>query len=211
MTAPRCRFAAPAFRRPAPDRSRRHALRTVRTAVAEPCRSAARGQRFRPRLAGPGGRHRLHHTGRDAAPLQVRYETGSYGYRKRQISSGQVLGDLDYYVSLTDSDYDGYQDHTQGSRSLPALSRDRQRTGRAGDPGPDQAPSALGQPALCQPRRKPSATGQHLVGQQEAARPRCTWTTTRSLRWGWSITTTRWTCAKAPTASRWPTPMSAVL
>ncbi|SDT37715.1 iron complex outermembrane recepter protein [Pseudomonas asplenii] len=55
------------------------------------------------------------HTGRDAAPLQVRYETGSYGYRKRQISSGQVLGDLDYYVSLTDSDYDGYQDHTQGS------------------------------------------------------------------------------------------------
>ncbi|WP_273823231.1 TonB-dependent receptor family protein [Pseudomonas asplenii] len=55
------------------------------------------------------------HTGRDAAPLQVRYETGSYGYRKRQISSGQVLGDLDYYVSLTDSDYDGYQNHTQGS------------------------------------------------------------------------------------------------
>ncbi|WP_026145107.1 TonB-dependent receptor family protein [Pseudomonas asplenii] len=55
------------------------------------------------------------HTGRDAAPLQVRYETGSYGYRKRQISSGQVLGDLDYYVSLTDSDYDGYQDHTRGS------------------------------------------------------------------------------------------------
>lgn len=55
------------------------------------------------------------HTGRDAAPLQVRYETGSYGYRKRQISSGQVLGDLDYYVALTDSDTDGYQDHTRGS------------------------------------------------------------------------------------------------
>ncbi|MGG3795556.1 TonB-dependent receptor [Pseudomonas paraversuta] len=54
-------------------------------------------------------------TGHDAAPLQVRYETGSYGYQKRQISSGQVLGDLDYYVALTDSDTDGYQDHTRGS------------------------------------------------------------------------------------------------
>ncbi|NBA96763.1 TonB-dependent receptor domain-containing protein [Pseudomonas sp. R5(2019)] len=54
-------------------------------------------------------------TGYDAAPLQVRYEMGSHGYRKRQVSSGQVLGDLDYYVALTDSDYDGYQNHTQGN------------------------------------------------------------------------------------------------
>ncbi|UVM57813.1 TonB-dependent receptor [Pseudomonas sp. B21-012] len=55
------------------------------------------------------------HTGRDAAPLQLRYELGSRGYAKRQISSGQVLGDLDYYVALTDSEYDGYQRHTSGS------------------------------------------------------------------------------------------------
>ncbi|MCP3752853.1 TonB-dependent receptor [Pseudomonas sp. SBB6] len=55
------------------------------------------------------------HTGRDAAPLQLRYEVGSRGYAKRQISSGQVLGDLDYYVALTDSEYDGYQDHSSGS------------------------------------------------------------------------------------------------
>ncbi|WP_327440217.1 TonB-dependent receptor family protein [Pseudomonas donghuensis] len=55
------------------------------------------------------------HTGRDAAPLQLRYELGSRGYAKRQISSGQVLGDLDYYVALTDSEYDGYQDHSSGS------------------------------------------------------------------------------------------------
>lgn len=55
------------------------------------------------------------HTGYDAAPLQVRYEIGSRGYAKRQISSGQVLGDLDYYVALTDSEYDGYQDHSSGS------------------------------------------------------------------------------------------------
>ncbi|MDD1012130.1 TonB-dependent receptor family protein [Pseudomonas rubra] len=55
------------------------------------------------------------HTGHDAAPLQLRYELGSRGYAKRQISSGQVLGDLDYYVALTDSEYDGYQDHSSGS------------------------------------------------------------------------------------------------
>jgi len=53
-------------------------------------------------------------TGYDAAPLQVRYEAGSYGYQKRQISSGQVLGPLNYYVSLTDSSSDGFQDQTRG-------------------------------------------------------------------------------------------------
>ena len=66
-------------------------------------------------LALGGSINYVTHTGYDAAPLQVRYETGSYGYQKRQISSGQVLGDLDYYVALTDSDTDGYQDHTRGS------------------------------------------------------------------------------------------------
>jgi iron complex outermembrane receptor protein len=55
------------------------------------------------------------HTGYDAPRLQLRYEAGSHGYTKRQISSGQVLGDADYYVSLTDSRYDGYQDHSAGS------------------------------------------------------------------------------------------------
>lgn len=53
-------------------------------------------------------------TGYNAAPLQVRYEAGSYGYQKRQISSGQVLGAMDYYVSLTDSASDGFQDQTRG-------------------------------------------------------------------------------------------------
>ena len=66
-------------------------------------------------LALGGSINYVTHTGYDAAPLQVRYEAGSYGYRKRQISTGQVLGDLDYYVSLNDSDTDGYQDHTRGS------------------------------------------------------------------------------------------------
>ena len=52
------------------------------------------------------------HTGYDAPLLQVRYATGSHGYRQRQVSSGQVLGDFDYYLAVTDARSDGYQDHT---------------------------------------------------------------------------------------------------
>ncbi|MCX2900483.1 TonB-dependent receptor family protein [Pseudomonas mandelii] len=52
------------------------------------------------------------HTGYDAAKLQVRYAMGSHGYQQRQISSGQVLGAVDYYVAVTDASADGYQDHT---------------------------------------------------------------------------------------------------
>ncbi len=48
-------------------------------------------------------------TGYDAPKLQLRYEMGSRGYGQREISSGQVLGDADYYISLTDSESDGYQ------------------------------------------------------------------------------------------------------
>ena len=48
-------------------------------------------------------------TGYDAPKLQLRYELGSKGYAQREISSGQVLGDADYYISLTDSESDGYQ------------------------------------------------------------------------------------------------------
>jgi iron complex outermembrane receptor protein len=54
------------------------------------------------------------HTGHTAPKLQLRYETGSYGYQKRNIASGQVLGDFDYYLALTDSHTDGYQDHSSG-------------------------------------------------------------------------------------------------
>lgn len=54
------------------------------------------------------------HTGYTAPKLQLRYEIGSYGYQKRNIASGQVLGDFDYYFALTDSETDGYQDHSSG-------------------------------------------------------------------------------------------------
>ncbi|WJM51898.1 TonB-dependent receptor [Pseudomonas asiatica] len=66
-------------------------------------------------LALGGAINYVTHTGYDAAPLQVRYEVGSLGYQHRHISSGQVLGNLDYYVALTDSEYDGYQAHSSGS------------------------------------------------------------------------------------------------
>ncbi|SEP61226.1 TonB-dependent receptor [Pseudomonas sp. NFPP19] len=64
-------------------------------------------------LAMGGALDYVSHTGYDAPLLQVRYATGSHGYQQRQVSSGQVLGDFDYYVSLTDSNADGYQDHTR--------------------------------------------------------------------------------------------------
>ncbi len=66
-------------------------------------------------LALGGAVNYVTHTGYDAPKLQVRYEVGSHGYGQREISSGQVLGDADYYISLTDSEYDGFQDHSSGS------------------------------------------------------------------------------------------------
>lgn len=54
-------------------------------------------------------------TGLDAPKLQVRYEVGSRGYAQREVSSGQVLGDADYYISLTDSESDGYQHQSAGT------------------------------------------------------------------------------------------------
>lgn len=54
-------------------------------------------------------------TGYDAAPFEARLEAGSFGYRKEQLSSGGVIGNLDYYISLTDSRRDGYQDQSAGT------------------------------------------------------------------------------------------------
>lgn len=60
-------------------------------------------------------------TGYEAAPFEARVEGGSFGYRKVALSSGQVIGDLDYYVAATDSKRSGYQVLSQGeSRGLIA-------------------------------------------------------------------------------------------
>ncbi|NMY05644.1 TonB-dependent receptor [Pseudomonas sp. WS 5059] len=66
-------------------------------------------------LALGGAVNYVTHTGYDAPKLRVRYEAGSHGYAQREISSGQVLGDADYYISLTDTDYDGFQQQSAGS------------------------------------------------------------------------------------------------
>lgn len=51
----------------------------------------------------------VQHTGYDSAPLFLRAEGGSDGYQREQISSGQVSGPLDYYISATRFATDGYQ------------------------------------------------------------------------------------------------------
>ncbi|MET0262834.1 MAG: TonB-dependent receptor [Rariglobus sp.] len=52
-------------------------------------------------------------TGYDASPFQARFEAGSFGYNRAQVSSGQVLGPLDYYVSLSSYRQDGYRDDSE--------------------------------------------------------------------------------------------------
>lgn len=63
-----------------------------------------------------GGAVNIHSPdGRNASPLTLRYETGSFGWQKRHISSGGHNQQADYFIALTDSDYDGYQKHAAGS------------------------------------------------------------------------------------------------
>ena len=52
-------------------------------------------------------------TGRDAAPLTLRAEAGSFGYNRQQITGGAQQGQLDVYGSLTRFAQDGYRDHAR--------------------------------------------------------------------------------------------------
>lgn len=54
-------------------------------------------------------------TGRDAAPLSLRYEIGSHGWQKRHIALAAEGESADAFVALTDSRYDGYQKQSAGS------------------------------------------------------------------------------------------------
>ncbi len=54
-------------------------------------------------------------TGYTADLAQARVEMGSYGYLRGQISSGQAVGPVDYYVSLTDSTQEGFRAHSRQS------------------------------------------------------------------------------------------------
>lgn len=53
-------------------------------------------------------------TGYDAAPFEVRYDYGSFNYRKLQASAGQVVGKADYFVSAASLRVEGFQQHSQG-------------------------------------------------------------------------------------------------
>ena len=54
-------------------------------------------------------------TGYNSSPFQARFEGGSFGYLRGQVSSGQVIGPFDYYVSATGFSEDGYRNHAQTS------------------------------------------------------------------------------------------------
>jgi iron complex outermembrane receptor protein len=49
------------------------------------------------------------HTGYDSTPLLARAEGGSFGYNREQVSSGQVIGPLDYYISATHFGSNGFR------------------------------------------------------------------------------------------------------
>lgn len=52
------------------------------------------------------------HSGHSAPGNYARFEVGSFGYRKQQLSTGGVVGDSDYYVSVLHNERDGFQDNT---------------------------------------------------------------------------------------------------
>ncbi|MBN6152532.1 TonB-dependent receptor [Xanthomonas sp. AmX2] len=53
-------------------------------------------------------------SGRDAPGLELHYQAGSRGYRKRGAGYGGVRGEVDYYLAYTDTAFDGYQRHAAG-------------------------------------------------------------------------------------------------
>jgi len=165
-------------------------------------------------LALGGAVNYVTHTGYDAPKLQVRYEAGSRGYAQREISSGQVLGDADYYISLTDSESDGYQQQSAGTgkgvaanfgyRFNPNLetrfylryretTNTRQASSRATRSAMIRVPPTASTPPAIQNACNRAPPG-------SPTRPRCSSTTTHGSKSAWPITTTRWTCARAPIA-----------
>ena len=55
-------------------------------------------------------------TGYDAGLLELRSEAGSFGFLKNQLATGQVYGPFDLYVGFTDTELDGYRDHSEQTR-----------------------------------------------------------------------------------------------
>lgn len=59
-------------------------------------------------------------TGYTASRFQARVDTGSFRNLKLQVSSGEVVGDADYYISVTHQRSEGYQRHSasEGTRLI---------------------------------------------------------------------------------------------
>lgn len=54
-------------------------------------------------------------SGYTAAPLQARFEAGSFNTVRGQVSGAGVEGPLDYYATFTNSTTDGFREHSQQS------------------------------------------------------------------------------------------------
>jgi iron complex outermembrane receptor protein len=65
-------------------------------------------------LALGGSINYVSRNGVDSPGLELHYEAGSHGYRKHSLGYGGVQQDLDYYLTYTGSEYDGYQRHAAG-------------------------------------------------------------------------------------------------
>lgn len=52
--------------------------------------------------------------GADQDGSELKYEMGSHGYQKYQFSTGRKLDQMDYYLALTSTQFDGIQDHAEG-------------------------------------------------------------------------------------------------
>lgn len=56
-------------------------------------------------------------TGYSASPFSLSLQRGQFGFRKAQLSSGNVSGPFDYYASYGYTSLDGYRDWADNSRS----------------------------------------------------------------------------------------------
>jgi len=54
-------------------------------------------------------------TGYDASKFEVRSEVGSFGYNRLGISSGGVIGDLDYFINASTFSQDSFRDNARQS------------------------------------------------------------------------------------------------
>jgi iron complex outermembrane receptor protein len=55
-------------------------------------------------------------TGEDAGFIESRVEGGSFGFLKAYLGTGQVYGPLDFYLGATDTELDGYREHSVQTR-----------------------------------------------------------------------------------------------